>query len=444
MWKMRGFWKDNGHCMNFDPQNLQIALQSPRAAAVFTQVGSPATWEAQALAPDTLPLAGWTVAVKDNLDVKGQVTRAGSRVCADEPPAAQDAPAIARLRGAGAIFIGRTNMSEFAFSGVGINPHFGTPANPADPDRARIPGGSSSGSAVAVALGLARAGIGTDTGGSVRIPAALCGLVGYKATQARIPLQGVMELSRSLDTVGALTRNVADNLAIDAVLSGAGLPRVARPLSGVRLAVPQTVFLDDLTPAVAAAFARVLRQLSQAGAQIIDLPLREFSEVAPRSQPAGLSPVEGFAAHRHRLARDPAAVDPRVMARMKLGEGILACDYLGLLDRRREWIGLANAALAGVDALICPTVPMQAPELAPLRDYDEAFFHVNRLLLRNPSMINYWDGCAWSLPCHEPGELPIGLMLAAPHGRDAELAGLALSLEALVSPLSSDPPAHAL
>ena len=418
-------------------QSFVQASAQPSASAVFTRIdAATALATAEQVDREALqgPLQGWLIGLKDNLNVAGQVTTGGSRVCEGDAPAMTDAPVVARLRAAAAVLVGRTNMTEFAFSGVGINPHHGTPVNPCDAEVARIPGGSSAGAAVSVALGLVRAGIGTDTGGSVRIPAALCGLVGFKSSQSRIPTQGVLELSRSLDTVGAITRSVADNLRVDAVLSHDPLPTEPSSLKGRRFAVPQTLLLDDLSPEVAQAFARSLSRLSQAGAEVVEIPLRELNEIAVRSQPAGISPIEAYAAHHYRWAQAPERVDPRVMARMQLGANVAAHDYIRLLDARREWIQAVQAVLQGFDALLCPTVPMTAPAIAPLLASDAAFFEANRLLLRNPSVINYLDGCAFSLPCHEPGSLPIGLMLAAPHGADARLAGLALSLERLLSP----------
>ena len=270
------------------------ALAQARAADVARQSGAPLG-----------ALHGLPITLKDNYDLAGHTTMAGTVVCEGEPPAAQDAVAVTRLRQAGAVILGKTNMSEFAFSGVGINPHYGTPRNPCDVAVARVPGGSSSGAAVSVALGLALAGLGSDTGGSIRIPAALCGLVGFKSTQSRIPLQGVMELSRTLDTVGAITRNVRDSLVVEGVLSQQPLLAEAADLRGVRFAVPQTLFLDELDPAVTHAFARALTRISAAGAQVVELPLSALSEIAARSQPGGFSPVEGFAAHHARLARAP-------------------------------------------------------------------------------------------------------------------------------------------
>jgi aspartyl-tRNA(Asn)/glutamyl-tRNA(Gln) amidotransferase subunit A len=421
-----------------------LGAQAPAAAHVFTHLFFDTAME-QARAADAArrsasagqnlgALHGLPIAVKDNFDLQGRTTMGGTVVCGSDAVATQDAPAVARVRDAGAVILGQTNMSEFAFSGVGFNPHYGTPRNPCDTALTRIPGGSSAGSAVAVALGLAVAGLGTDTGGSIRIPAALCGLVGFKGSQQRIPLQGVMELSRSLDTAGAITRTVQDSVWVDSVMSQQPLPVTAANLRGMRFAVPQTLVLDDLEPAVAQAFEKALSRISAAGAQVVEIAFAELADIAPRSLPGGFSPVEGYAAHHARIARAPNRVDPRVMARMALGQGVSAMDYIGLVDRRRQWIDQAQAVLHGFDAMLCPTVPLLAPELAPLLRSDEAFFKANRLLLRNPSMINYMDGCSFSLPCQAEGELPVGLMVSSVNGQDAHLASVALALESLISP----------
>ena len=426
-------------------QRVAHALEgaaSPAAQHVFTQLYADAAramaqhCDAQAQAGRSLgALHGVCLTLKDNIDVAGETTMAGGVVCAGEAPALHDAPVVQRLREAGAVVLGKTNMSEFAFSGVGINPHHGTPANPADAARARVPGGSSSGAAVSVALGLAEVGIGTDTGGSIRIPAALCGLVGFKATQARIPCTGVMELSRTLDTVGSITRSVRGCLAVDAVLSRQPLPTDATELRGLRFAVPQTLMLDDVDATVAQAFARTLQRISKAGAQVVEIPFAALGDIAALSMPGGFSPIESYAAHHARLERGAHQIDPRVVARMMLGKGISAQDYLALHNRRRAWIAAAQQTLHGFDAMLCPTVPMVAPLTEPLLKDDEAFFKVNRLLLRNPSAINYMDGCAWSLPCHEVGELPVGLMVSGLAGKDAHLARVALALENLMNSL---------
>lgn len=426
-------------------QSVASAIEgaaSPVVQHVFTQLYADAArataqqCDVEAQAGRRLgALHGVCITLKDNIDVAGEITMAGGVVCAGEPPAQHDAPVLQRLRKAGAVVLGKTNMSEFAFSGVGINPHHGTPVNPADKQHARVPGGSSSGAAVSVALGIAEVGIGTDTGGSIRIPAALCGLVGFKSTQARIPCTGVMELSRTLDTVGSITRSVHACLAVDGVLSQQPLAIKAIGLRGLRFAVPQTLMMDDLDTTVAHAFARTLRRLSAAGAQVVEIPFKALGDIAALSMPAGFSPIEGYAAHHAHLTRGAHHIDHRVVARMMLGKGISAQDYLELHNRRRAWITAAQQTLQGFDAMLCPTVPIVAPLTEPLLQDDEAFFRVNRLLLRNPSAINYMDGCSWSLPCHEKGELPMGLMVSGLAGQDAHLAQVALALENFMNSL---------
>lgn len=378
------------------------------------------------------PLAGLPVTVKDLYDVAGETTMAGSVVCEGEPVAAADAVAVARLRTAGAAIVGKTNMTEFAFSGVGINPHHGTPRNPTDAAVARIPGGSSSGAAVSVALGLAVAGLGSDTGGSIRIPAALCGLVGFKSTQSRVPRTGAFELARSLDTVCAMARSVADCLLVDAAIADVPLAVRRRPLQGMRFAVPRTVMFDGIEPAVAQAFDRALSVLSAAGAIVVDLPLAELAEIAQINAPGGFSPVEASAVHRARISAQRARFDPRVAARVDLGMSVGAADYIVMQDRRREWIGRMEGAIEGFDALLCPTVPIVAPAIDALAT-DEAFFKANGLLLRNTFAINFLDGCAFSLPCQREGELPVGLMLSSARGDDAQLGAVALAVEAALA-----------
>ena len=379
------------------------------------------------------PLGGLPVSVKDLFDMAGEVTAAGSRLRREHPPAAADAPAVARLRAAGSALVGRTHMTEFAFSGVGINPHLGTPRNPCDATRVRIPGGSSSGAAVSVALGIAVAALGSDTAGSIRVPAALCGVTGFKSTQSRVPLTGAFPLSHTLDTVCAMAPTVADCLVVDGVIAGAPLPVLLRPLAGMRLVLPGTLVLDALEPAVASAFARALSALSAAGAQVIEQPLPELAEIADINAPGGLSAVEAWATHRADMQSRREAFDPRVARRIALGEGVSAADYLRILQRRRDWIARMQRQLAPFDALVCPTVPLVAPALEPLLASDEAFFRANGLLLRNTIVANFLDGCAFSLPCQAPGELPVGLMLVAPGGADARLAEVALAAESALA-----------
>jgi aspartyl-tRNA(Asn)/glutamyl-tRNA(Gln) amidotransferase subunit A len=408
----------------------------PAAKSVFTKM-YPEAALAAARAADAAhkagiaqpALAGLPVSIKDLYGVAGETTMAGSVVCKGEPAQTQDAPVVARLRAAGSAIVGKTNMTEFAFSGIGINPHYGTPVNPTDQTIARVPGGSSSGAGVSVALGLSVAGLGSDTGGSIRIPAALCGIVGFKSTQKRVPLEGALELSRALDTVCAMTRSVQDCITVDAVLSGAMLPVHRRPIAGMRLAVPQTMVLDGLDNTVAQAFDRSLSILSEAGAQIIEIPMTEFADIPKVNAPGGLSPIEAYAVHHERLARAQAQFDQRVAARVMMGAAISAHQYSAILDKRRAWIASVERAIEGYDALMCPTVPTVAPELEKLIASDEAFFKANGQMLRNTFTINLLDGCSYSLPCHREGELAVGLMLSSVHGDDARLSAVALAVE---------------
>lgn len=379
------------------------------------------------------PLAGLPVSVKDLYDIAGEPTRAGSIVCGDDTAPTSDAAAVARLRAQGAAIVGKTNMTEFAFSGVGINPHHGTPRNPSDDQVARIPGGSSSGAAVSVALGIAVAGLGSDTGGSIRIPAALCGLVGFKNTQSRVPRTGAFELSRTLDTVCSMTRSVADCITVDAAVSDAPLAVRERPLRGVRLAIPETMMFDGIEPAVARAFESALQRLSAGGAILETIRFSELAEIQTLNAPGGFSAVEAYAVHRERLANRAAEFDRRVAQRIATGAVVSAADYIAMHDARNAWIRRAEAVLRPYDALICPTVPIVAPEIDVLVASDEAFFKANGLLLRNTFAINYLDGCAFSLPCHDIDELPVGLMLSSISGDDSRLAAVALAVEAALA-----------
>lgn len=410
--------------------------QLPAAAHVFTALYTDAALAAARHADAARkagvqlpPLAGLPVTIKDLYDVAGETTMAGSIVRRGAAPAAHDSVAVQRLRAQGAAIVGKTNMTEFAFSGVGINPHHGTPHNPADPDIARIPGGSSSGAAVSVALGLAVVGLGSDTGGSIRIPAALCGIVGFKSTQSRTPRTGAFPLSQTLDTVCAMARSVEDCLVADAALADAPLAVRRRPLQGLRLAVPSTLMFDGIDRPTARAFQRAVTKLSAAGAQVVDITLAELAEVAKINAPGGFSPIEAAAVHRAAIADGRALYDSRVAARIDLGMTVSAADYITMQQRRADWIARMEGALQGFDALLCPTVPIAAPSIESLAT-DEAFFQANGMLLRNTFAINFLDGCSFSLPCHEAGELPAGLMLSSVRGDDARLAAVALAVEA--------------
>jgi amidase/aspartyl-tRNA(Asn)/glutamyl-tRNA(Gln) amidotransferase subunit A len=419
------------------------AAESPACARVFTRTlfGQARASAAQPGA-ERLPLAGLAVSVKDLFDMQGLPTPAGSAVLAHAPPARCDSSAVARLRAAGAAFIGRTHMVEFAYSGVGTNPHLGTPAAwdarfGALPGPQRVPGGSSSGAGVSVATGAAFIGLGSDTGGSIRIPAALNGIVGFKNTARLVPTDGAIPLSTTLDTACALTRSVRDAVLAHEILAARRVTRSPAPLSAWRLAIPTTTFLDDLDPTVARAFARTLDTLRSAGARITEIALPEVAELTGMQARGSISAAESHAWHRPLLARHAPRYDPRVRRRIEAGAAMSAADYIDLLHARADWITRMKAAIAGFDALLSPTVPIVAPTLASVapadgRDAaqdaarDAEFFRVNGLLLRNPSTINMLDGCALSLPCHVAGELPVGLMVwhAALHDDAVLNAGL--------------------
>lgn len=383
-----------------------------------------------------LPLAGLPISIKDLFDVAGQVTAAGSTVLSSKPAANQDCPAVARLRAAGALLAGRTNMVEFAFSGIGINPHFGTPVNPADPLIARIPGGSSSGAAVSVASGAAFAALGSDTGGSLRIPAALCGLVGFKSTARLVPTQGALPLSSSLDTVGALTRSVRDAITVHQILAAQDAAPSAKALNQCRFAIASTLMQDALDPVVAAAFDRSLRLLRQAGAQIEVVAMSELNELTGINASGGLSAAESYAWHRQLIAAHQAEYDPRVALRILRGASMSAADYIDLLNARKDWIARMQTSLSRFDAVLSPSVPLVAPSIASVRHDDAEFFRVNSLMLRNTSVVNMLDGCAISLPCHDAGQLPVGLMLWHAAMHDDALLSIALQVEKALLPTS--------
>lgn len=377
----------------------------------------------------TSPLSGMPISIKDLFDVAGEITMAGSTVRSLATPALTDATVVTRLRSAGAAILGKTNMTEFAFSGVGINPHYGTPVNPADSKVARIPGGSSSGAAVSVAAGICVAGIGSDTGGSIRIPAALCGLVGFKPTMRRVPVNGTFPLAPSLDTICAMTHSVADCHLIDSIIADHALTLEKLSLKGLRFAVPQTLVMENMDAHVAASFATALSKLSAAGAVIVDVPMALLAEAPTINL---FAPIEAYAHHHAMLKNHGDAYDQRVAQRMRLGEKYQADEIATLHQARQNWIKKMEQELSGFDALLMPTVPLTAPEIAPLLASDEVFFNTNRLLLRNPSIINLLDGCAISLPCHQEGNLPVGLMVAGPAMADAHILAVSSAIEAVL------------
>ena len=375
-------------------------------------------------------IAGIPISIKDLFDVRGDVTRAGSRLLADSPPATADAPAIARLRKAGAIFLGRTNMTAFAYGAHGMNVHYGTPLNPWDRGTRRIPGGSTSGGAVSVTDGMAAATIGSDTGGSVRVPSALCGITGFKPTQARVPLAGAFPLSFTRDSIGPLGHSVTCCAWLDAVMAGTNVETPEpRPLKGMRLGVPRTVLLDGLAPQVAEAFDRALASLSMAGAIIEEFDFPELQREIDGSKRANFSAVEAYALHRGRLATHLDEFDPRVAKRLLLGANMSAADYVDLLHLRQSLIVSANVMTARFDALLAPTVPIVAPAIADMESSEEFFLRINGLLLRNCAPFNVLDRPCWSLPCHRHGDAPVGLMVIGETMDDKSLQAIGLAIE---------------
>ncbi len=403
---------------------IQVYADSALAAAIASD-------KARASGKAVSPLAGIPISIKDLFDIAGEVTRAGSVVLADATPATADAPAIARLKAAGMILIGRTNMTEFAYGANGMNQHYGTPRNPWDRTTGRIPGGSTSGGAVSVTDGMAAATIGSDTGGSVRIPAALCGISGFKPTQQRVPLAGAFPLSFTRDSIGPLGHSVMCCTLLDAAMAGEAIAISASiELKGLRFGVPTTLLMDDMAPEVAEAFSRALTNLSAAGATIEEFAFPEIARERDGSTKANFSAVEAYALHRQRLQTAGDKFDRRVYKRLMLGAEMKAADYVDLLHLRKALIESANLTTARFDALLAPTVPIVAPTLAEMESSDENFFRVNGMLLRNCAPFNILDRPCLSIPCHRAGTAPVGLMVVGETMGDARVLEIGSAVEA--------------
>ncbi len=373
-------------------------------------------------------LAGLPIALKALFDVAGEVTHSGSRGW--QQPAERDAIIVTRLRREGAVITGHTNMTEFAYSGLGLNPHYGTPDNPLA--AGRIPGGSSSGAAVAVAQGMAAAAIGTDTGGSVRIPAAFCGLVGFKPSQYRVPREGAFPLSDSLDSIGPIARSVACCARLDAVLSGQPHQALAPvSLRGRQFVVPGDYMLEGMDSVVSEAFTRSLQLLEKAGATIIEAPAPVLASLPELMEGGGFTAAESYFIHRNWLAEHGEQYDPRVRVRIEKGAAMSAADYLELCRRRQEKKHQADEWLQAYDGLLAPTVPVVPPRTEEVAN-DEDYARLNLLILRNPTVANLLDLCSITLPNHQPGALPSGLMLVGRNGADAELLRQAQAIETVL------------
>jgi aspartyl-tRNA(Asn)/glutamyl-tRNA(Gln) amidotransferase subunit A len=380
------------------------------------------------------PYAGIPISIKDLFDQAGVTTTAGSIARKDATPATTTATAIARLERAGFVVLGRTNMVEFAFSGTGLNPHYDTPRSPYDRATGRVPGGSSSGAAVAVADGMGFGAIGSDTGGSCRVPAALCGITGYKPTASRVPLTGAFPLSTTLDSIGPLAPSVACCATLDAVMAGAedATPPVAAPLEGLRLGLPSATYLfDGLSQPVIAAFDIALRRLEAAGAKLIDIALPEIAEIPAANATGGFAAAESWALHRELIGRARDRYDPLILARIERGASMTAADFITLMAERARIIAAIAPRTAHFDAIIAPTCPLTPPAIAELAAADD-FNRINMLLLRNTAVGNFLDRCSISLPCQAEGEAPVGLMLTGEHGGDTRLLAVARAVEGVL------------
>ena len=375
---------------------------------------------------------GLPVSVKDLFDVAGDVTRAGSKVLTDAPAAAADAPVIARLRAVGAVIIGRTNMVEFAFGAVGTNPHYGTPKSPWDRKTGRVPGGSSSGAAVSVADGMCVMGLGTDTRGSIRQPAALCGVAGFKPTARRVSRQGAFPLSYTLDSIGPLANTVACCAEYDALIADEPAAPIAElPVRGLRLLVTRSSALEDLDAEVGKAFEAALAALSRAGAVIEERKVPAFDRQAEYFKNGGFAAAEAYAIHRRWSARW-GEYDPRVAKRVGFGKDIAGWELVELTLMREAYMKEIGALMAPFDAFLMPTAPCVAPPIADANGSDDAYFRWNGRILRNTGLINFLDGCAATVPCQKPGEAPVGLMVSGVAMSDRHVLAVARAVEGVL------------
>lgn len=385
------------------------------------------------------PFAGIPITVKDLFDIAGERTRAGSLILGQAQAATKTAPAIARLLKAGFINLGRTNMTEFAYSGVGLNPHFGTPASIWDRAIGRIPGGSSSGAAVAVAEGIVPLSIGTDTGGSCRVPAAFNAITGFKPTVGRITTSGVFPLAQTLDSIGPLANCAATARCADAIMAGFAAESVflqqiqkrVLPIRGRYLAIVRNLVLEDLDKEVADDFDRAITNLSKAGFVLHEINIPGLERLVDVNHSGGIAAVQAFRLHRKWLDEQPSRYDPRIRARINAGSRILAADYLDMIAFQTELGQQFTRASQGCDAVLMPTVRMIAPEIR-LVDDDAHYRDLNMACLRNSFIANFARLCAISIPMHRAGEAPTGLMMMADSGQDRHLLRLAESIEPLI------------
>ncbi|RWM85845.1 MAG: amidase [Mesorhizobium sp.] len=377
------------------------------------------------------PLDGTILSIKDLFDVAGEPTTAGSLLLSTAAPALRDAVIVRRLRQAGAVIFGKTNMTEFAFTAIGVNPHYGTPGNATD--AGRIAGGSSSGAGVSVAEGTSEISIGSDTGGSVRIPAALNGIVGFKPTARRISRVGVFPLSETLDSVGPLARTVAECAAADAVMAGEEFAAlVPLSLAGLRIGIPRGVLFED-TEEVSAAFERCACKLERAGASLADLSIDDLvADLRAVTRRASIAAMEGAEVHADWLAEGAATpVDPRVSGPLSRAAAVPATAYIRAIRRRTALVAAMDERLASVDVLALPTTPVTAPTIVSMTSDEALCERTEGLLLRNTQVANQFDLCAISLAMPAMPR-PAGLMLVTRHGDDQRLLRIAAGVEALL------------
>lgn len=436
-------WMDEGKTTSLEVTKFalnNIKNTSGEGGKVFTSV-----YEKQALAAaeasDLLRKAGLKrsnlegipISIKDLFDYAGEVTKSGSVVLNDAHVATKNALIIQRLIDAGAIIIGKTNMTEFAFSGLGLNPHYGTPASPWNRINRHIPGGSSSGAGVSVSDDMAVAAIGSDTGGSIRIPSTFCYLTGFKPSANRIPSDGAMPLSHNLDSFGPLARSVSCCHIIDAILSASPEKTLKQlNLKQLRFLFPTNYVLENADSHVINIFNDKVKALKNQGIQIDELAIPELEEIPHITRLGGFVCADAWFHHRELIEKKAELYDPRVGSRILRGKNQSAADYIELLNARQTWIEKMQQKLQPYDALIMPTVPVLPPTIKALEESDDEYFKYNALILRNPTIINYLDGCAFSLPCQNTDKLPVGFMLASTHGSDEHLFNVAYSIEKLL------------
>jgi len=373
------------------------------------------------------PLTGIPVSVKDLCDVRGDITRAGSTVLSQAPPASRDSVVVQRLRNAGAIIVGKTNMTEFAFTNTGVNITFGTPDNPAAPGC--LPGGSSSGAGVSVADGSVPIALGSDTGGSIRQPAALCGVCGFKPSEGRIPTSGVVPLSRTFDTLGPLARSVDCCAIADAALADTPyVPLPTLPVEGLLLGLPTTMVTESLDEGVADAFLRAIDHLSKAGARIVDFAWPELDLPEWRGSFGAIIHAEAFAWHRALLEERESTYDPIVLRILSDCPDITYWEYEEARETRERLVPVAYDRTIAFHAIVMPSVAILPPPLRALEDPEQAEL-IEYLIGRNNEVANYFNFCACTIPCHAPDAPPVGFLVMGPSGTDRRTLAIAKAIE---------------